>query len=142
MDSNAPGIYINDCLSHQKSPEVRRLVIDTTQSDPAGEHLYVFVRGDVYGYTRKEGKCRRPSYSSIKLLEYNILSCIPGLNSYNQGLGRIKYSGENRKIKSIRFYNRIILIRSLVYREENINDGEETTKWENPPPYIDSRLPY
>ena len=87
-------------------------------------------------------KRRRPLYSSIKLLEYNILSCIPGSNSYNQGLGQIKYSGENRKIKSIRFYNSIILIRSLVRSEENIGDGEETTKWENPPPYIDPRLPY
>ena len=87
-------------------------------------------------------KRRRPLYSSIKLLEYNILSCIPGANNYNRGLGRIKYSGENRKIKSIRFYNSIILIRSLGRSEENIGDGEETTKWENPPPYIDPRLPY
>ena len=72
-------------------------------------------------------KRRRPSYSSIKLLEYNTLSCIPGSSNYIQGLGRIKYSGENRKIKSIRFYNSIILIRSLVCSEENIGDGEETT---------------
>ena len=88
------------------------------------------------------GRCRRPLYSSIKLLEYNILSCIPRSKSYNQGLGRIKYSGENRKIKSIEFYNNIILIRSLMCSEENIGDGEETIKRENSPPYIDPRLPY
>ena len=85
-------------------------------------------------------KRRRPLYSSIKLLEYSTLSCIPGSSNYNRGLGRIKYSGENRKIKSIGFYNSIILIRSLVCNEEN--NGEETIKRENPPPYIDPRLPY
>ena len=85
---------------------------------------------------------RRPLYSSIKLLEYSTLSCIPGSNNYNRGLGWIKYSGENRKIKSIRFYNSIILIRSLVRDEENIGDGEETIKRGNSPPYIDPRLPY
>ena len=47
------------------------------------------------------------------------------------------------KIKSIRFYNSIILIRSLVRSEENIDGGEKNPlSGENPPPYIDPRLPY
>ena len=67
----------------------------------------------------------RPLYSSIKLLEYNILSCIPGSKSYNQGLGRIKYSGENRKIKSIRILYQYYTTKiSRVKSEENISDGE------------------
>ena len=68
------------------------------------EDLLVYCKGGrIRIHLKWEVKRRRPSYSSIKLLEYNLLSCIPGANNYNQGLGRIKYSGENRKIKSIEF---------------------------------------